>query len=216
MAPLNEVGTSSMTTISNYSMAMPPSPRAMMDRRIEAAVEAGSVSEVDSAAMETALDSIDSALSASAGPETGRLDPSAMQDRIDSLIEDQLSAGTLTKEQAAQLQGFFAQGPGAPSSTDSASADMAIDGLSGVGGAGPMGGPMRGPPPGPPPAASEEEDSASSSATSETDTASATEQLDSIIAFLENLRTRLSQSLYGSVASNSDSSSSGLVVDSLA
>ena len=212
MAPLNEVGTSSMTTISNYSMAMPPSPRAMMDRRIEAAVEAGYVSEVDSAAMETALDSIDSALSASAGSETGRLDPSAMQDRIDSLIEDQLSAGTLTEEQAAQLQGFFAQGPGAPSSTDSASADSAIDGLSGVGGAGPM----RGPPPGPPPAASEEEDSASSSATSETDTASATEQLDSIIAFLENLRTSLSQSLYGSVASNSDSSSSGLVVDSLA
>ena len=212
MAPLNEVGTSSMTTISNYSMAMPPSPRAMMDRRIEAAVEAGSVSEVDSAAMETALDSIDSALSASAGSETGRLDPSAMQDRIDSLIEDQLSAGTLTQEQAAQLQGFFAQGPGAPSSSDSVSADRTIDGLSGVGGAGPM----RGPPPGPPPAASEEEDSASSSATSETDTASATEQLDSIIAFLENLRTRLSQSLYGSVASNSDSSSSGLVVDSLA
>lgn len=212
MALLNEVGTSSMTTISNYSMAMPPSPRAMMDRRIEAAVEAGSVSEVDSVAMETALDSIDSALSASAGSETGRLDPSAMQDRIDSLIEDQLSAGTLTQEQAAQLQGFFAQGPGAPSSTDSASADSAIDGLSGVGGAGPM----RGPPPGPPPAASEEEDSATSSATSETDTASATEQLDSIIAFLENLRTSLSQSLYGSVASNSDSSSSGLVVDSLA
>ena len=212
MALLNEVGTSSMTTISNYSMAMPPSPRAMMDRRIEAAVEAGSVSEVDSAAMETALDSIDSALSASAVSETGRLDPSAMQDRIDSLIEDQLSAGTLTEEQAAQLQGFFAQGPGAPSSTDSASADSAIDGLSGVGGAGPM----RGPPPGPPPAASEEEDSTSSSATSETDTASATEQLDSIIAFLENLRTSLSQSLYGSVASNSDSSSSGLVVDSLA
>ena len=212
MALLNEVGTSSMTTISNYSMAMPPSPRAMMDRRIEAAVEAGSVSEVDSAAMETALDSIDSALSASAGSETGRLDPSAMQDRINSLIEDQLSAGTLTQEQAAQLQGFFAQGPGAPSATDSASADSAIDGLSGVGGAGPM----RGPPPGPPPAASEEEDSTSSSATSETDTASATEQLDSIIAFLENLRTSLSQSLYGSVASNSDSSSSGLVVDSLA
>lgn len=212
MALLNEVGTSSMTTISNYSMAMPPSPRAMMDRRIEAAVEAGSVSEVDSAAMETALDSIDSALSASAGAETGRLDPSAMQDRIDSLIEDQLWAGTLTQEQAAQLQGFFAQGPGAPSATDSASADRTIDGLSGVGSAGPM----RGPPPGPPPAASEEEDSASSSATSETDTASATEQLDSIIAFLENLRTSLSQSLYGSVASNSDSSSSGLVVDSLA
>ncbi|MEA3541147.1 MAG: hypothetical protein U9R77_03380 [Pseudomonadota bacterium] len=201
-----------MTTISNYSMAMPPSPRAMMDRRIDAAVEAGSVSEVDSAAMETALDSIDSGLSASAGSETGRLDPSAMQDRIDSLIEDQLSAGTLTQEQAAQLQGFFAQGPGAPSSTDSASADSAIDGLSGVGGAGPM----RGPLPGPPPAASEEEGSTSSSATSETDTAGTTEQLDSIIAFLENLRTSLSQSLYGSVASNSDSSSSGLVVDSLA
>jgi hypothetical protein len=87
---------------------------------------------------------------------------------------------------------------------------MDIEGMGGVGGPGPM----RGPPPGPPPAASTDE--GSSDAVSSTATASATDQLDSIIAFLENLRTNLSQSLYGSAASSSDSTNSGLVIDSLA
>jgi hypothetical protein len=202
-----------MTSISNnYGMAMPPSPRAMMDRRIDAAVEAGSLSEVDGDALETALDSIDSALSSTASDGTSRLDPSEMQDRIESLIEEQVSAGTLTEEQATQLQSFFAQGPGGGSGTDAASSDggMAVEGMGGIGGTGAM----RGPPPGPPPSGSASEDSSGS--TDSSDSASATEQLDSIIAFLENLRSSLTQSLYGGTATSTDSSNSGLVVDILA
>lgn len=203
-----------MTSINSYSMNMPPSPRAMMDRKIGAAVEAGSLSEVDGDALETALDSIDSALSTSASENSSRLDPSAMKDRIDSLIDDQVSAGTLTEDQAAALQSFFAQGPGGPTMTADAGGEeqgFSVDGMGGVGGPGAM----RGPPPGPPPSALSDE-SEDSSTTSNTDATSATDQLDSIIAFLENLRSSLSQSLYGSAASSTDSSNSGLVIDSLA
>jgi hypothetical protein len=202
-----------MTSINSYTMNMPPSPRAMMDRKIGAAVEAGSLSQVDGDALETALDSIGSALSSSASDSSARLDPSGMKDRIDSLIDDQVSAGTLTEDQAAALQSFFAQGPGGSTSTANSSEDQGfnIDGIDGVGGPGAM----RGPPPGPPPSASSE-DSDDSSTTSSTAATSATDQLDSIIAFLENLRSSLSQSLYGSAANSADSSNSGLVIDSLA
>lgn len=206
-----------MTSISNYSMAMPPSPRAMMDNKISAAVEAGSLSEVDGDALETALDSIDSALSSSASSSSSssRLDPSEMKDRVDSLIEDQVSSGALTEDQAAALQSFFAQG-GPGGGTESASSDegMSIDGMQAMGG--PQG--MRGPPPPPPPSSTDDadEDSSSTSTTSSTDATSAADQLESIIAFLENLRSSLSQSLYGGTTSSSDSSNSGLVVDSLA
>lgn len=200
-----------MTTISNYNMTMPPSPRASMDRRIDAAVEAESLTQVDGDALDVALDSIDTALASSASENSARLDPSAMKDRIDTLIDSQVSAGTLTVEQASALQSFFAQGgPQGASATaiESGSDGMSVDAMGGPG-------PMRGPPPGPPPSSetSEEEDSSSASTS---DASSATEQLDSIIAFLENPRSSLSQSLYGSAASSTDSSNSGLLVDTLA
>ena len=198
-----------MTTISNYNMTMPPSPRASMDRRIDAAVETGSLTQVDGDALDVALDSIDTALASSASESSARLDPSAMKDRIDTLIDSQVSAGTLTEEQASALQSFFAQGgPQGAGATESGADGMSVDAMGGPG-------PMRGPPPGPPPssATSEEEDSSSASTS---DVSSATEQLDSIIAFLENLRSSLSQSLYGSAASSADSSNSGLLVDTLA
>jgi hypothetical protein len=203
-----------MTSIDTYTMNMPPSPRAMMDRKIGAAVEAGSLSQVDGDALETALDSIGSALSSSASESSSRLDPSEMKDRIDSLIDDQVSAGTLTEDQAAALQSFFAQGPGGSTATADAGGEdqgFSIDGMDGVGGPGAM----RRPPPGPPPSGSSD-DSDDSSTASSTDATSATDQLDSIIAFLENLRSSLSQSLYGSAASSADNSNSGLVIDSLA
>ncbi len=212
MVPLNEVGTSSMTTISSYNnMTMPPSPRMSMTNRIDAAVEAGSISETDGDALETALDSIDSALSSSASSGSSRLDPFSMKDRIDSLIDDQVSAGTLTEDQAAQLQSLFAQGPSGAGASSDGEDNMSIDGLAAMDGMqGPQG--MRGPPP----PRRVEDSSDDDSATSETSATSATDQLDSIIAFLENLRSSLSQSLYGSTSSATSSSNSGLVVDSLA
>lgn len=200
-----------MTTISNYNMTMPSSPRESMDRRIDAAVEAGSLTQVDGDALDVALDSIDTALASSASESSARLDPSAMKDRIDTLIDSQVSAGTLTEEQASALQSFFAQG--GPQGASATATESGLDGISVDAMGGP--GPMRGPSPGPPPssATSEEEDSSSASTS---DASSATEQLDSIIAFLENLRSSLSQSLYGSAASSTDSSNSGLLVDTLA
>lgn len=204
-----------MTSISSYSMAMPPSRPMSMDRKIDAAVEAGSISATDGDALETALDSIDSALSASASDGGSRLDPSGMKDRIVSLIEEQVSSGILTEDQAAQLQSLFAQGPvqnmGAASDSQGASGDdgMSVDSMGAMGGSGAM----RGPPPGPPPSggASEDDD-----ATSSTDVDSVTAQLDSMLAFLENLRSSMSQSLYGSATASAGSSNSGLVIDSLA
>lgn len=211
-----------MTSINSYSFGMPPPPRMSMDNKIGAAVEAGSLSEVDGDALEAALNSIDTALSSSAASDgSSRLDPSGMKDRVDSLIDDQVAAGTLTQDQAAALQSFFAQGPGGATATatdgsDTGQDDMSIAGMGEVGGAGPM----RGPPPGPPPAASDDEDDDSSTTTStdatSTDATSAADQLDSIIAFLENLRSSLSQSLYGSASTSTDSTNSGLVIDSLA
>lgn len=201
-----------MTTIGNYSLTMPSSPRAMMDSRINAAVEAGSLSQVDGDALETALDSIDSSLASSTKESSSRLDPSEMKGRIDSLIDEQVSAGTLTEDQAATLQSFFAQGGPPQAGSASGEDGISIDGMQAMGG---MGGPegMRSPPP-PPPSGGEESDS--SSTTSSIDTASAADQLDSIITFLENLRASLSQSLYGTASNSSTSSNSGLVVDSMA
>ncbi|WP_336957913.1 hypothetical protein [Sphingobium aquiterrae] len=191
------------------------SPRAMMDKRIDSAVQAGKLSETDETALETALDAIDAVLGAGAssasGTETTRLDPSEMKSRIDSLIDDQVSAGTLTEDQATALQSFFAQGGPQPAgamegSSETASAD-------GVEGAGCAGGPqgMRGPPP--PPPASDDSDSDDSTTTSES---SAADKLDAIIAFLENLRQTMASSTYGASTSSTDSANSGLVVDSLA
>lgn len=190
-----------MTTIGT-AIGMMSSPRAMMDKRIDAAVEAGSISATDQAALETALDAIDSSLSSSSSG-TARLDPSAMKDRIDSLISDQVTNGTLTEDQAAELQSFFAQGGPPPAGGEG---DMSVDGMgdmASVDG-------MRGPPPPPPPSSSDDD---SDSSTTEQTTA---DQLDAIIAFLQNLRNSMASSTYGTSTSASDNSNAGLVVDSLA
>lgn len=192
------------------------SPRAMMDKRIDTAVQAGKLSETDETALETALDAIDAALGVSAtstsDTQTTKLDPSEMKSRIDSLIDDQVSAGTLTEDQAAALQSFFAQGGPPPvGATEGSSETASVDGVEGAGCAGgPQG--MRGPPP-PPPPVSDDSDSDDSTTTSES---SATDKLDAIIAFLENLRQTMASSTYGSSTSSADSANSGLVVDSLA
>lgn len=106
--------------IGNISMssfgAPPRSPREDMDGKIDAAVEAGALSEVDATALEAALDNIDTALKSSSSTSSGQkpLDPSEMKSRVDSLIAEQVDNGTLTDEQASELQMFFAAGPGGP------------------------------------------------------------------------------------------------------
>ena len=173
------------------------SPRAMMDARINTAAQAGSISTEDQDALEKALDSIDSALGVSGGSQpTSRLDPSEMKGRIDDLIQQQVTGGTLTDEQATELKDFFAEGPGG------------VEGAKGG-----MGGPGGMPPMGPPPGGCSNESSDEDDSSSET--SSTTDQLDSLIAFLEKLRESVaSSSGYG--ASTAADNSSGLIIDQVA
>jgi hypothetical protein len=184
------------------------SPRSMMDKRIDAAVSAGSISTEDQTALDSALDAIDSALSTGSAKQASRLAPADMKERIDSLIDGQVSAGTLTEDQATELRNFFAQGPSATdgSTTSETGETGELTGIGGTRGMRPMG-----PPPGPPPGGSDDESSSD-------DETSVTDQLDTLIAFLEQLRQSLSSdNSYGLAGSTSNSSTaSGLVVDQLA
>lgn len=220
-----------MNSISSLgALASSYSPRTMMNQKLDAAVQSGTISATDETAMETALDAIDSSLGigsssgSSSASATAKLDPSSMKARIDDLIQQQVDAGTLTTDQASALQSFFAQGaPSADGSGTTGGDAMAMSGVSGTSGPGgmaPMGPPP--PPPGNDPDGDGDTDSSSSSTDTDsttTQTASATDQIDALISFLNNLRESLaSQNTYSgsSSSSASDSSSTAFVIDALA
>lgn len=212
-----------MQVMASAGMSRPPmNPRTDMDNKISAAVEAGSISETDATALETALDSIDSALSSSSSTSSSKLDPSEMKDRIDSLISDQVEAGTLTEEQAAELQSLFAQGPsgggGTPpemATSEDGTEIASVEGSTGLEEMQGMGGPRGpgGPPPPPPPSSSDETSSTSSSDDS---SSSVEDVLASMQAFLDNLRASMASDSTYSTSSASTSTSAGLIVDQLA
>jgi hypothetical protein len=178
-------------------------PRTNMDSRISAAVSAGTISSVDQTALESALNSIDSSMAAT---RTSGAKPSGdMKSRIDDLIGQQVTAGTLTDDQAKELKAFFAEGPKTAGDAQAA------------GGPGAMGGPG-GPPP-PPPSDTDSDDDITTSTAEDT-----TKQIDALMAFLQTLRETVASGLYGTGTSASTSnsangsasgsnSSSGLLID---
>ncbi len=144
-----------MTTISGSTAANtvsqmfrpPPGGRERIDDRIEQGVSSGSISATDATALNSALDSIDASLSSDgATSSTGssgrasRPDPAAMKEKIDGLIADQVSAGTLTSDPADTLKSLFSGGgdeargaggpggPGGPPPSNAAGSDGASDG----------------------------------------------------------------------------------------
>ena len=122
----------------------------------------GALSSTDADALTSALSSIDSSLSSSSSSSTSttRLDPSSMKDRIDSLISDQVSSGTLTSDQASELKNLFAShGKSVTSSSSGSGSDTD--------------GPQGPPPPGPPPGADASASSSSGSTSSTSDLLSA-------------------------------------------
>ncbi|WP_242096119.1 hypothetical protein [Sphingomonas sp. CROZ-RG-20F-R02-07] len=151
-----------------------------------------------------------------------------------SLIDDQVTKGTLTSDQADELKQFFATGGSQKSADGSADTDSDTDSgaiaIASAGGMSGMHGPQGagGPPPGPPPSGGSSDDdddsssSSSSSSTSSTSSTGATEksQLDTLIAFLEKMRSSIgSQATYGtstSSGSTSRSDSTGLVFSGVA
>ncbi|MEG3122496.1 hypothetical protein [Sphingomonas sp. GB1N7] len=175
-----------MSSISSLSSFTPQSsPRTQMNERISKAVSAGLISATDQTALSSALDSIDSSLSASR--DSGTQKSGSFKEKIGSMIDEQVSSGTLTEAQATELKGFFAEG--------------------GPKGAGGMKG-HRGPPPG-----AEE----STGSTSSTDTASTQlDALMKMLENLRNSQDSKDSYSATGTSSTTSSSQSGLLISTLA
>lgn len=201
-----------MTSVSSSTAAQafrpppPPGGRERIGDRIQQGVSSGSISATDATALTSALDSIDaglstetsgSAASSSASSSTSarpsRPDPAAMKEKIDGLIADQVSAGSLTSAQADTLKSLFSGGG---------------DDVQGVGGPKGAGGPG-----GPPPAeAASSDDGTPGSTPSDDANASATRLISD---FLSQLQSRLSGSTgYGATGTSSTNrTAASLVMD---
>jgi hypothetical protein len=182
-----------MSTISSSSTAVHTSPKQRILDTIASQVSAGKISSTDQTALTSAVDDIDSSLSggvSSSSSSTKRLAPSDLKSRIDDLIGNEVSNGTLTSDQAATLKSVFAQG-----GEDS--------GQGGVGGPG-------GPPPGPPPSGQGSGNASSDDSTSSTDASgsasTATSTSDLLASFIQQLQATQSQtSSYSASGSNGGS-----------
>ncbi len=180
------------TTISSSSYAAQrPSPRDMLQNTLAAQVSSGEVSSTDASALSSALDSIDQAMKAERGSfsstRTAPPSPEEAKSKIDSLIAEQVEAGTLTEDQAAELKEIFsetfANGPG--------------------GGRGPGG-----PPPGPPPG----EESESTGTTSLTITTNDSAVSTALQDFLKQLQEKLGSG-YGTSGQSTSGTSTSLLFD---
>src|SRR5262245_51307324 len=181
-----------MTSISAASInSFHQSPLQRLQDELQSEVKSGAISSSDQDALAAALTDIDTAIQAGRASDEAsgtRSSPGDLKSKIDDLINDQVSSGKLTSDQATELQGIFkaafAQGPGG------------AGGRGGPGGAG-------GPPPGPPPS-----DDASS--TDSSDSSSGTSSISDILQqFLQELQKSLSASSSSSYGSTGGSSTSG-------
>ncbi|SDF90161.1 hypothetical protein SAMN05216557_10794 [Sphingomonas carotinifaciens] len=180
--------------------------RQMMDMRISSAVQSGRITSTDQSAFKTALDSIDSSLAASttatANATTGRID---MRSKMQSLIEEQVSAGTLSSDQAATLQQMFAPGgppPGGSRGGENEGSGAGQDGSSvgGMSGVRQSRG-MQGPPP-PPPPSFDMGSGSDTSATTATSSAGVDDQLNALVDLIEKLRSSLGSTTYAAAGSS--------------
>ncbi|MEO9527480.1 hypothetical protein [Roseibium sp.] len=93
---------------------MPPggSPRDQAVNSLSAQVEAGEISADDQDAMLEALDAIHAERMESGPPEQGSTPPTQeeMQANFDSMLSEQVEAGTLDQEQADKLAELFEEG----------------------------------------------------------------------------------------------------------
>lgn len=149
-------------------------------------VKAGTVKSTDQDALSGALQSIDASLSASRSGEdtsSSRPDPSQVKSKIDGLIAGQVSAGTLTDDQATELKSVL----------QSVAPKGGHGGHGGPGGPGGAGGP---PPGGPPPGDTDASSGATSATTSSSTPSTTTNSSDLLAEFVKQLQTSL-QDGYG-------------------
>lgn len=119
------------------------SPLELLKKTLESQVSSGAIASGDETALSSALDSIDASIRASRGSRTAEAggDPKS---KIDALIDGQVSAGSLSSDQADELRSVFSAAFGSRPE-----------------GAG-------GPPPGPPPGEAEDDDASGGLAASGT------------------------------------------------
>lgn len=201
----------------------------MMDARIGRAAAVGRISSTDQTALESAMTSIDGALSPSATSGTG----TDMKTRIDSLIQDHVSSGTLTSGQASELKGMFAHGghghhgggggggestiaalvgstdSGTTTATDDGTTTDSLDAIASTGAAGSLQA-MQGPPP-PPDDIGPSSAPASSVSVASVSGSSEQKALDTLIGFLQNLRSSVAGNSYGSSAITTSANAGALI-----
>jgi len=132
----------SISTVGTNSHSR-PSPLDLLQNELSSEVSAGTISASDQSALSTALDSIDASLKSEhgAGQSSGaRPSHDDIKSKITDLINAQVQNGTLTGDQATELQNVFqnafANGPGGRGGPDSGAG-----GPGGPGGPGSPGGP---------------------------------------------------------------------------
>lgn len=109
---------------------------------MQSEVNAGTISSLHQSALSTALTDIDTAIQQSRSSDASsstESSPEEMKSKIDDLIANEVSNGTLTSDQAAELKGVFQSafancvgGPGGrswPSPSDDSSSLKLLDGL---------------------------------------------------------------------------------------
>lgn len=171
-----------MTSISSAaSTGSYLSPLQMLQKELASEVSAGAVSSSDADALSTALQDIDTALQSDRAGGSAGSKPSDMKSKIDDLIATEVSNGTLTTDQAAELQSLF-------QSTFAG------------GGAG-------GPPPPPPPDDSSGSVSSVSSSGSSSSSSDVSEVLKEFLKLLQEQQSSSSASSYGASGSATSSSS---------
>ena len=186
-----------MTSIGSTSSQAFSSPLDRLKNELSSEVQAGTVKSADQDALSSALDSIDSSLQADRASQSqgSRPDPSELGKKIDDLISQQVEAGTLSSDQASELQGLFKNAdPGKGG------------GQAGPGGPGGPGGP---PPGGPPPGGGGPQQSGSS-----TESSDSSDSKSLLEEFLANLQSQLAQGQnYGSNGSTSTTSTTSLLLN---
>jgi hypothetical protein len=174
-----------MTSISAPSSNSYQSPLQKLQDALQSEVNSGAIGSSDQSALSSALSDIDQGMR-SGKSSGGRASPDALKSKIDDLIQNEVSAGKLTSDQATELQGVFkaafANGPGD---------------ASGLGG-------TCGPPPGPPPSGGPSLTDGTASSSKDNSAADLLQQ------FLESLKSSSSSSTgYSATGSSGSSSSSG-------
>lgn len=94
------------------SMPSGPSPRDQIVSKLDEQVEAGEITAEDEDAMMEALDAIHAERMEAGPPDFSAAPPSQeeMQSSFESLLADQVEAGTLDQDQADQLAAMFESG----------------------------------------------------------------------------------------------------------